>query len=446
MCENQFSVGYAQIDISPKESVPLRGYGNTSQRMSTNIQEPLYSTAIAITDKDGNSAILLAMDLTGLSAAITTPIREAVNAATGVPCNSIVLSCSHNHSAPDFENTAEPSIPRYLAMLKDLVVEVSKQAMADRLPAEMYTTSTLTKGLNFVRRYILKNGTAGGDNYGDFNSSPIARHESEVDRCLQLVKFVREGGKDVILANFQTHPHRSSGAQNPNVTSDLVGIFREEVQNQLGVLAAYFSGGSGNVNPHSRIAEENITSNYKEQGQALAAYAVACEGTYKKVATGKVQGIAFTFVGNINHTWDHRVPQATIVHDAWRSGADSKYVGQLLAEYGFNSPYHAGAVISKSKLPLTREFDIFAVSIGDVAFVGAPYEMFDSNGSYIKYYSPFKTTFVMTCANGHNGYFPSLLGWLNGGYSVDTTRFAMGTAEKVAEKFVDMLNELHCNQ
>ena len=50
---------------------------------------------------------------------------------------------------------------------------------------------------------------------------------------------------------------------------------------------------------------------------------------------------------------------------------------------------------------------------------------------------------VLTCANGANGYFPTLLGWKNGGYSVDTARFEMGTAEKVAETYVEMLKELY---
>ena len=35
-------------------SVPLAGYGNTSQRMSTTLLDYLYATCIAITDGDGN--------------------------------------------------------------------------------------------------------------------------------------------------------------------------------------------------------------------------------------------------------------------------------------------------------------------------------------------------------------------------------------------------------
>ena len=443
MSDKLFSVGYGRVDISPKESVPLRGYGNTSRRMSTNIQDPLYATAVAISDKDDNTVILFAMDLTEITETVIAPIREAISTATGVPFCNIQVSCSHSHSAPDHENTAVPSIPRYLTMLKFWMVEAAQKALADRLPAEMYINSAETKGLNFVRRYILENGTAGGDNYGDFKSSPIACHESEVDHSLQLVKFVREGGKDVIVANFQGHPHRAAGSKNTNVTSDLVGVFCEELQKELGVLAAYFSGGSGNVNCHSRIEEENITKDYIEHGKALAAYAVACEGSYKKVATGKVQVKPYNYVANINHTQDHKVSIATEIYEEWQATGDRKACVKRCVENGMNSPYHAGAIISRSKMSLTDSFSIYALSVGDVAFVAAPYEMFDTNGSYIKDKSPFEMTMVMTCANGFQAYLPSLLGWKNGGYSVDTTLYEMGTAEKVAEKYVDMLNELY---
>jgi len=307
----------------------------------------------------------------------------------------------------------------------------------------MYITSTETKGLNFIRRYVLENGTTAGDNYGDFNSSPIACHESEVDRQMQLLKFVREGGKDIVVANFQTHPHREGGSQKTHVTSDIVGVFREEVEKQLGVLVAYFTGGSGNVNPTSRIPEENIYPNYIEHGKAMAAYAVACEGTYKKADSGNVQVSHFNYVANINHTQDHLHDIAKDIYDEWSAKADRELTLKRCAEHGFNSPYHAGAVMRRCSMPQTGDFDIYAVSIGDVAFVTAPYEMFDTSGSHIKANSPYPMTMVLTCANGSNAYFPTLLGWKNGGYSVDTTRFEMGTAENVADKFVEMLKELY---
>jgi hypothetical protein len=90
-----------------------------------------------------------------------------------------------------------------------------------------------------------------------------------------------------------------------------------------------------------------------------------------------------------------------------------------------------------------QSFDIGAVSFGDVGFACAPYEMFDTNGTFIKENSPFPVTFVAECANGGNGYFPSALAWENGGYEVDTCRYVKGTAEELADGFVSMLTDLY---
>ena len=56
------------------------------------------------------------------------------------------------------------------------------------------------------------------------------------------------------------------------------------------------------------------------------------------------------------------------------------------------------------------------------------------------------TPFVVTVANGGNGYFPSLLGFEHGGYEPDTTKYVPGTAETLADTYVSMLGQLHDNR
>ena len=60
--ENQLRVGYARIDISPVESVPLEGYGNTHLRMSQGILDPIMGTCIAFTDDKDNTLVLYTVD------------------------------------------------------------------------------------------------------------------------------------------------------------------------------------------------------------------------------------------------------------------------------------------------------------------------------------------------------------------------------------------------
>ena len=56
-------VGFGRTDISPTESVPLRGYGDTLTRMSTSVTERLYATCVAFTDESDNTVLIFHLDL-----------------------------------------------------------------------------------------------------------------------------------------------------------------------------------------------------------------------------------------------------------------------------------------------------------------------------------------------------------------------------------------------
>jgi len=442
--DGQLAVGYAKVNITPEDSVPLGGFGNTEKRMSTGFQTYLYATCVAITDAEGNSALMYGMDLVSTSAGIFATVRNSLSEEYGIPTSSIVFSASHMHSGPDLGNTAILSIQRYTPILAQYLKDAAKAAMADRAPADLYITTTQTEGLNFVRRYKLQ-----GDIYVGYQSDindlglPIVGYETEADHSLQLVKFDRGTEKrPVMIANFQTHPHRDDGTNNTLMNANLVGAFRDEIEAKLGYDVIYFTGASGNINPESPIAEHNVTKDFTEQGKALARYAIEADGTYEKVNGGKVQSITGQFEGKINHAEDHMVALAKQAQEVWRRTNSVAEVRKQFLAQGIHSPYHANAIVSKATMGDSRGFEIWAISIGDVGFAIAPYEMFDTNGSYIKDNSPKKMTVVVTIANGGNGYFPSEIAWEHGGYEPDTTKYVRGSAEVLANTYVDLLTQL----
>jgi len=442
MAKTSVRVGYARADITPLESVPLRGYGNTSRRMSGAILTPLYATCMAFSDGE-NTVLLYTMDMTGMGGVCDKELRPAISAATGIPVERIHLSCSHNHSAPDLDNTNIPSIPRYTKILEAKLVLAAVEALEDLAFTRIFVGSVETEGLNFVRRYVREDGTYCGDNYGSGNPSPIACHESEADRTLQLVYFLREGKQNVILANFQGHPHRLGGGVNPTVTSDIVGIFRDELERRTGCLVAYATGGSGNQNSSSRIKEEMAAQRVSDHGKILADYAVMVFRNMKEVSTEGVDSATLALEMPVNHSLDHMVEQAREIQKIWAETSDNKLCAEKGRPYGINSPYHAGAIIRKAGLPATFTFSIHALKVGGVGIAVAPYEMFDTSGMQIKEGSPFDLTVIATCANSGQGYVPSKLGWEHGGYSCDTTRFCPGSGEELAQHYIDLLTKLH---
>ena len=440
--KEEFRVGYAKVNITPDYSIPLRGYGNPLERMSQGCLDYIYATCAAITDAEGNTVIVYGIDLTNAFSNCFPGFRKKVADSLNIPVDNVHMSCSHMHAGCDMTLTSQASVQQYIRDMEKWLLDAAQQAMADRKPATMQYASTPTVGMNFVRRYYRSDGTPAGDNYGSFSSAPIERHETEVDNQLQLLKFVREGGNDIIMANFQCHPHRASSSKTTDITADIVGVFRTELENRLGVNVLYFTGPSGNVNTKSRIAEENITGDYKDHGKALAQYAIDMEGKYTDIPTGPIRATAIEFTGDADHTQDHKLMAAKQVQ-AWEDeGKTFAECKEYMEENGINSFHAAGAIISKASAPATRTTGLWAFAVGDIAFAVIPFEMFDTTGMFIKDSSPFTATFLLTCANTHNTYLPSALAFENGGYEVDQSRFAPGSAELIADAYVEMLNSL----
>jgi len=437
-------VGYGKANITPEKPVPMGGYGRSDKRISNGILNYLFATCIAVTDSDDNTILLFGLDITAPGEAYIN-YGEVVSKATGVPLENIVMSASHTHSAPDYGAGDVAGVGEALQILKDGLVDAAETAMADRKAAEMSIAQVETQGLNFVRHYLMNDGTYSGANFGDA-SSGFKEHSSEADPILQLVKFTREGDNDIILTNFQTHPHQTGGSDKFEIASDVVGEYRTAMEKSK-VEVIYFSGAGGNLNSTSNIKALNATKDFREWGQKLAEYAQSAQ--YTPVSGGKVQAKKAVFEGKINHELDSLAAICGQLRSRWDKGELSS---KELIEEGkaqgldLHSPYHAGAIASRAGMGQTESFDIWTYSFGEIGFVAAPYEMFDNNGQYIKENSPFAMTVVATLSNRSNGYFPSEDIFAFGSYECDTTKYVKGTGEHLAETYVSMLTELYQNK
>jgi hypothetical protein len=91
----QILVGYGKVDITPEDSIPLGGYGNTERRMSEGFVDYLYATCFAVTDGDGNTAILFGIDMVNSSSELYVTAREQISEKYDIPMERIIISiCS----------------------------------------------------------------------------------------------------------------------------------------------------------------------------------------------------------------------------------------------------------------------------------------------------------------------------------------------------------------
>ena len=446
-----FSVGYSRVDISPELSVPMAGFGNTTDRMSQNIQDYLFATATAVNDGCGNTVVFLSLDLQRASDVIVEAMRPWFVEETGLPESSLQIIGTHTHSGPDVQAKHDASL-EYLNNIIPKMQQAILGALADLRPATMSVGSIEAEGLNFVRHYGHKeaDGTTTwfGDNFGTVVLDENTIHASIADPTMFVVKFDRQDAKDVCMVNWRAHPHWTGSGSKYDISSDLIGPFRECFEAQTDMYFAYYQGAAGNINEKSRITSENLVSDYQEHGARLADYAVKClNENMEDVEEGALEIREQTLEMKINKTKDAGLINAATVYRSVYNNTNSRDEAKKAAQelgYTISSQYAAGAIITNSRREDTEQRTYTVIAIGkDLVITLAPHEMFDRTMAGVEEASPYKYTLHFSYSNGTNTYMPDLQTWATGSYEVDTAIFVEGSAELVAETLLKMINEMY---
>ena len=443
--------GYARVNITPSYSVPLAGYGNTSRRMSRGYLDYLYATCIAVTDEKDSTVLLISLDTIAVRDSFLQDARNAITKATGITADRIMVQATHTHSAPD-TSSAEPVIAQYKVELVNWIKEAAVAAMADRSPATMHTGFGKTTNLSFVRHYLLNTGDIYGDNLAWPSGASYVGHTSEPDHEIQLLVFKREAAdkKDIMAVNWACHPKLNSSGETTagmfnrsKMSADFVGGCRDYIESNSDYLFAFYQGAAGNLNPNSKIPGETTTTKVSDFSRFLSTSILKAAENLTPVERTAIKSTQKIYEAPIDKSEDHLLEEANIIYTAWQENGDAKAAMALVPGTTIGSVYHAGSIVNRSTQSGNRSMELNAISIGPVGFITAPYEMFDTNGMFIKDGSPFETTFVMTCANGINNYIAADYAFEKGGtYEVHNRVFPRGTAEDLANTFVDMLNSL----
>ena len=433
-----FKAGYSRKDITP--AVPINQNNGT---VYSKVLDKLYATCVAVNDGD-NTALMFTIDTKGLGYAPYMSIVKRISSATKIPEENIMISASHSHTAPmPGVPGGDPKNIRWVAQMTTAMVDAAKEAVADLSDADVYVGTTEVKGMAFVRRWICEDGTPGGI-WRQPNSSPKVSYESEADNSVQIMRFVREEKKDILISNLQTHFTEAGNYVTNSISADLADILRSLAEiNDEDALFAVYVGASGNIATTAHVEGTKKFGNYQKMGKAVIEAILATELT--KVEAGKIQ----TDVKEISVKV--RKDDAETVEKAKKAQEEIKalnlYDGDapvlaVAAKYGFEGAKEVESIVSRNtSYKATRDHRLGVISFGDIAFTAVPYEMFDTNGMELKNGSPFNMTFVLTNAGGAGAYVPSTLAVPNGGYEVYTAVDEFGTAEKVVGEFLTILRE-----
>ena len=448
-----FRVGFGRSSITPQENLPLGGYGTSSTRITEDVLDEIYVDCIALTDENNETMLLMLTDLQRIEDSLIDMLRLSVYEATGIAQERIIISCSHTHSIPDLTLSSNEGITRYKALLMERFAESAVTALKDSAPAEMYGGTIQTDAMSFVRHYyhVDEEGKKHyfGDSFGTSVIDETTNHVSEAMESMRVLKFTREGAKDIVLCSFQAHPHMTGGASVTDLSSDYVGPFREAVEYELGVHCSFIQGTSGDLNERSRLDAENFSADkdHREYGYRLASFCVDCvQNNMTKMQTGPIQFKITNLTATVDHSEDYKVMEANLVSQYFTQTGSHASTREFAAQYGISSTFHASAIRAKAKLGQTEEIELANFAIGDaIGFYVAPGEIFAQSGMEMEAASPFEITIAVCLADGDWKYFPYGECAQYDSYESDYCRFTEDTIVKMMDVWKQELNTMYEN-
>ena len=247
-----FTVGAAEVTISPPPDTPMAGY--YTKRLSTGVHDDLHAKAIVIASA-GQRVALVACDLIGIPPTVVEEAREIIHSATGILGGNVMISATHSHTGPLIPDGGArasaygadlETAKRYRDELPHRIAESVRLADAKLSSARAAFGRGREETVSFNRRFFMKDGTVGW-NPGKLNPN-IVRPAGPIDPELPVVLFESNNGEPLATyVNFALHQDTVGGLEVSADYAYTLSTVLSQVRG-AGMLTLFTIGAAGNIN------------------------------------------------------------------------------------------------------------------------------------------------------------------------------------------------------
>jgi hypothetical protein len=406
----------------------MGGYGDR-KGTSIGVHDPLWGQVLLL--DDGKTQVgLIGLDLIAVDAACVDDLRAEIENKTGLPGAHFMIAATHTHSGPadtrlDVVGPEISSEARALRSdIRDQLVDLVAAAQTNLQPVDL--------------------------SIGIVSAPPLLTNRLDptgpVDESLSIMSVRAKGGGLLgVLVSCTGHP-TVLNAENLLYSSDYPHFLRQEIQAGLGetLPVIFVNGAAGDIS--ARYTRRASTfSEAHSIGAALGKAALEAINQAKP------------FSPNALNTASKQVPMPM---RALLPLNEAKAQLQLAAEklerlqaQGSEGPELRLAMTeylgSRAALKLVEEGPqkailarLQVISLGGLAFLSIPGELFVALGKRIKSGSEFDFTLIVGYANDYIGYILSEQAYQTQGYEARKTRLAPGAGEFLADTAVQLLQEI----
>jgi hypothetical protein len=378
----------------------------------TDEHDPLMVRVLVL---DGARRIVLAvLDQTALPPGPLEAVRRVLVETTGT--TDVLVSVSHTFSAPHLTLPDDAGDDRARAASTLESVLAATRAAADTalgsLRAAAVGTASGRCAIAVNRDLETVDGwTLGVDESGFTDPTLVVTGIYE-----------RDGSPLAILVNAAVQPSVMHGSVATDgarrVSADLAGTTTAALESALpGVVAFFLIGAAGDQSPLLTAVRAN-------GADAGAAGFIVAELLGERLA----QAVLRTFSSIENR---ESAPALDLI------GAVARLPGQVPTERQDICPTRSPRYAPAEE----REAPFWILRIAEASFVGVQVELSATTGADIRSSSPFEQTAVMTLVNGGAKYLPDVRAFDRGTYEAQSSRYARGGAEALAEAITRQLLE-----
>lgn len=437
--ENVMYAGFHSVEVQPPLGLRIPGYYHV--RLAAGTADPLHlrCTAFAYGEE---KAVIFNCEAIGMYAGAYEIIKKKVAQQCGISEDAVYINCVHSHTSYVIFTPGEEmdDMDIHLHRLFRIFADCAKLALEDLKPCTIRTAIGEAKGIAFVRRYRMKDGTVRTNApYGDPNVvGPIGTPDEHV----RVIRILREGAKEILIVHFGNHADMIGGNL---FTPDWPGYLVQNLDTVLEgkVNTMFLLGVQGDLNHrdfyHPRLELKGV-DNAKSAARMLTGAVLRVYDLAKPVAADTLR-LAHKYVQVGKNTYNPEdLPMVEEIVKIYREKGDK---APELQNYPMK---HQEALRIKANLARPEFFNlrISGLRVGDIAFIGFPGEPFASIGMEVVKNSNMPMTLVSSCTNGYEGYYPDSQAYKEPGYSYEkcASPFAPNCAEILIEGALDVLEQL----
>jgi len=390
----EFRAGAARRDITPREPVPMWGYGDRHDKLSNGTLDPLHAEALVV-DAGGKKLAIVGLDLGRAPAERSLQIiRRRIKEQAGIEYSFI--AGSHTHHGPVLELSDAPgkgqgkfdAALRYYGEMEDGIVAAIVEADKKLAPVRFATGSVQLEGWNVNRHTKLE--------------------PKPSDRELAVMRFddAATGKPIAIVVNWTGHPTTIPSSV-LKFSADYVGALKNEVTARTGAASIFMQGAAGDQS----VVKDKGTEGYgKALGDEVVKLASGLNPEEVSAPSLEVREERLQFTSRTDFS-------NPMVKAMYSQAFFPELIPNFIDEY-------ADGVRPRLTVALMN---------GNIAMVGVSGEFFSNHAIRLKQRARVKQLFFFGYSNGYHQYFPTIEAVAEGGYGADAavSPVAIGAGEQI---------------